>query len=669
MKIPPSLVVVVAVFVGAVGSTFGAEATQTTAGADQAAWAGQKPVVRDGRIAEWMPAPEFLTWRKADPEQDGFRGDVLTVSLDGPFHVGAWSQHAGVIWTLPREIPKEQPFTIRFRARSLAGPPHMSVLRTWGGATPWESIHIDAEWNDYKVTLHPQSATARVTFSLVPKKGRLQPFCAGRFELAAVEMTTAANAAEPRQAQGATRPPNVVIVFCDDLGYGDLSCYGGAVPTPNIDRIAREGIRFTDFHVPHPVCSASRAALLTGCYGPRVSIHGALSPGSTHGIAAAETTLAELLRDRGYRTACVGKWHLGHLPEFLPTRHGFDEWLGLPYSNDMWPANRSHWPPLPLFEGEQVIDADVTAEDQATLTGRYTARAVDFIERSARANDGKPFFLYLAHAMPHVPLFVGEAFRGKFGAGVYGDVITELDASVGALLDALERTGCENDTLVLFTSDNGPWLPFGNHGGSAGPLREGKGTIFEGGIREPCVARLPGVIPAGRESDALLASIDILPTIAALAGEPLPLDAEGHSLVAGKRIDGHDRRAAFMATEPPAVSDAVTHWYHFREGELQAVRRGRWKLLLPHTASSMAGQEAGRDGRMGKAGHVNVGRELYDLRADIGERHNVANQHPEIVTELEGVAEAARCELGDALTRRQGAGGRPPGGVMVNRKP
>lgn len=472
---------------------------------------------------------------------------------------------------------------------------------------------------------------------------------------------------EPRAA--APRPPNVVIMFCDDLGYGDPSCYGGKVPTPNIDRIAREGIRFTDFHVPHPVCSASRAALLTGCYSPRVSIHGALAPSNTHGIAATETTLAELLRDRGYRTACVGKWHLGHLPEFLPTRHGFDEWLGLPYSNDMWPPNGGKWPPLPLFDGEQVIDADVTAEEQATLTGRYTARAINFIERSAKAADGKPFFLYLAHTMPHVPLFVGEEFRGKAGSGVYGDVVTEIDASVGAVLDTLDRTDRAKDTLVVFTSDNGPWLLFGNHGGSAGPLREGKATVFEGGIREPCVARLPGVIPAGRVSDALLATIDILPTVAALTGDSLAHDAEGYSLVAGKRIDGHDRRGAFMATEPPAASDAVTHWYYYKTGELQAVRRGRWKLLLPHTASSMAGQEPGRDGRSGKPAALKIGRELYDLRADIAEQHDVATKHPEIVAELEQEAEKARRELGDSLTGRKGAGVRPPGGTVAATRP
>jgi arylsulfatase A len=473
----------------------------------------------------------------------------------------------------------------------------------------------------------------------------------------AVMAAATGSAAEPRR-------PNVVIVFCDDLGYGDPSCYGGRVPTPHIDRIAREGVRCTDFHVPHPVCSASRAALLTGCYSPRLSIHGALMPSSTHGIAAGETTLAELLRDRGYRTACVGKWHLGHLPEFLPTRHGFDEWLGLPYSNDMWPLSpgRGGWPPLPLFDGERVIDADVSAEDQATLTGRYTARAVDFIERAAKAGDAKPFFLYLAHTMPHVPLFVGEAFRGRSGAGVYGDVVAEIDASVGAVLEALDRTGQAANTLVLFTSDNGPWLPYGNHAGSAGPLREGKGTVFEGGIREPCVARLPGVIPAGTVSDALLSSIDVLPTVAALTGEPLPMDPNGFCMVAGKRIDGHDRRGAFAATEPPAVSDAVSHWYFFREGELQAVRRGRWKLLLPHSASSMAGQEPGHDGRSGKPVPLKVGGELYDLRSDVAERRNVAAEHPEIVAELEKVAEAARAELGDALTARKGAGVRPAGG-------
>lgn len=264
---------------------------------------------------------------------------------------------------------------------------------------------------------------------------------------------------------------------------------------------------------------------------------------------------------------------------------------------------------------------------------------------------------------------MGEEFRGKSGTGVYGDVVTEIDASVGAVLDALDRTDRAKDTLVFFTSDNGPWLLFGNHGGSAGLLREGKGTVFEGGIREPCVARLPGVIPAGSVSDALIASIDILPTVAALTGEPLTHDTEGYSLVAGKRIDGHDRRGAFMGTETPAASDAVTHCYSFKTGELQAVRRGRWKLLLPHTASSMAGQEPGRDGRMGKPVPVKIGLELYDLRADVAEQHDVAARHPQIVAELEQVAEKARRELGDSLTGHKGAGVRLPGGTVASTRP
>ena len=492
-----------------------------------------------------------------------------------------------------------------------------------------------------------------------------------RWQATADECRRLADAEPARQAPRPTpsaatgrRPPNVVLVFCDDLGYGDPSCYGGKVPTPHIDRIAREGIRFTDFHVPHPVCSASRAALLTGCYSSRVSIHGALFHTSTHGIAAGETTLAELLRDRGYRTACVGKWHLGHRPEFLPVRHGFDVWFGLPYSNDMWPANGARYPPLPLFDGERVIDADVTADDQATLTGRYTQRAVDFIE-AAKAADGKPFFLYLAHSMPHIPLFANATFRGKSGAGLYGDVVAEIDASVGAVLDALDRTGAAANTLVVFTSDNGPWLQYGDHGGSAGPFREGKGTVFEGGIREPCVARLPGVIPAGRVSDALLSSIDVLPTVAALTGEPLPVDRDGFCTMAGQRIDGHDRRAAFAGTEDPAANAAVTHWYFFGDGELQAVRRGRWKMHLPHTARVMAGQEPGRDGRSGTPRRLAVGRELYDLGHDPGERHDLALERPDVVAELERVAEAARAELGDAITGRTGAGVRPPGGVVA----
>jgi arylsulfatase len=469
------------------------------------------------------------------------------------------------------------------------------------------------------------------------------------------------------QAGSAARPPNVVIVFCDDLGYGDPGCYGGrAAATPHIDGLARAGVRFTDFHVAQAVCSASRTALLTGCYPNRLGIHGALGPKSGHGLAAAETTLAELLHGRGYRTACVGKWHVGHHPQFLPTRHGFDEYFGLPYSNDMWPhhpeAKPGAYPPLPLFENDQVVDADVTAEDQETLTARYTERAVSFLERAGKAADGRPFFLYLAHSMPHVPLFRSASFRGTAPGGVYGDVIAEIDASVGGVLAALDRTGHADDTLVIFTSDNGPWLSYGDHAGSAGPLREGKGTAFEGGHRVPCVARLPGRIPPGSVCDEPLMTIDILPTIAALTGQPLPTDEAGFCTVDGRRIDGHDRWNLFRGEKPAA---APTYLFWYGDNELQAVREGRWKLFLPHTARALEDRTPGSGGTPAGYKPLKVGRELYDLSADVGEKRDVAGQHPDVVARLEAIAEAARAELGDRLAGRTGPGVRPADTVAV----
>jgi len=457
------------------------------------------------------------------------------------------------------------------------------------------------------------------------------------------------------------RPPNVVLVFADDLGYGDLGCYGGTrAPTPHIDRLAREGVRCTDFHVAQPVCSASRAGLLTGCYPNRISIAGALGPAARHGIAAAETTLAELLAARGYATAAVGKWHLGHHRPFLPLRHGFGEYFGLPYSNDMWPhhpeAKPGSYPPLPLFDGDTVIDSDVSPADQATLTGRYAARTVDFIERCGRSD--APFFLYLAHSMPHVPLFVGDAHRGTTTGGLYGDVLAEIDASVGAILAALERTGRADDTLVIFTSDNGPWLSYGDHAGSAGALREGKGTVFEGGVRVPCVARLPGVIPAGSTCTAPLMTIDLLPSIAALTGAPLAQDAAGRRLVAGRTIDGQDRLASLCGRPDPAASEAA-YGFWYADNQLQAVRQGRWKLVLPHTARTMAGQAPGLGGTPGTYRALPVERMLFDLEADPGERHDVAAAHADVVERLERLAESYRAELGDTLTNRVGSGVRP----------
>jgi arylsulfatase A-like enzyme/acetyl esterase/lipase len=465
-------------------------------------------------------------------------------------------------------------------------------------------------------------------------------------------------------AAGGANQPNVVIIFADDMGYGDPACYGGtAAATPHIDRLAREGVRFTDFHVAQAVCSASRAALLTGCYPNRIGISGALGPRNTHGIAAAETTLAELLGSRGYRTAAVGKWHLGHHPQFLPVHHGFDEYLGLPYSNDMWPyhpeAKRGTFPALPLIEGDRVIDAEVTPEDQETLTARYAERAVAFIEQAGTAADGRPFFLYLAHAMPHVPLFAGSSFRGTAPGGLYGDVLAEIDASVGAVLTALERTGHADDTLVIFTSDNGPWLSYGNHAGSAGELREGKGTSFEGGVRVPCLARLPGVIPAGNVCDEPLMTIDILPTIAGLTGDPLGHDAAGFCVVDGRRIDGHDRWPLFLGQTPEPGGDEPVYCFWYANNQLQAVRAGDWKLFFPHTSRSMEGQAPGKDGVPGNYRPLQVGRALYDLATDRQERHDVAAAHPDVVARLEKIAEAARAELGDSLTNRSGAGVRP----------
>ena len=295
----------------------------------------------------------------------------------------------------------------------------------------------------------------------------------------------------------ADRLPNIIIIFTDDQGYGDVGCFGAkGFETPNLDRLARQGRRFTNFHVAQPVCSASRAALLTGNYSNRIGIHGALGPSAKHGIADGETTLAELLKQKGYATGMAGKWHLGHHRRFLPIHHGFDEYLGLPYSNDMWPfhpeAKPGAYPPLPLIEGDRIIDSEVTAEDQGHLTGMYTERAVSFIKR----HKDRPFFFYLAHSMPHVPLYVSDGYRGKSSQGLYGDVIQEIDAGVGKIVDALEANGLAQDTLVIFATDNGPWLSYGDHAGSAGALREGKGTCWEGGVRVPCIMRWPGHIPA-----------------------------------------------------------------------------------------------------------------------------------------------------------------------------
>lgn len=445
----------------------------------------------------------------------------------------------------------------------------------------------------------------------------------------------------------AAEKPNVIVIFCDDLGYGDLGCFGQKnYTTPNIDRMAAEGRRFTNFHVSSAVCSASRAALLTGCYHSRVSINGALSPRAKTGLNPEETTIAEMLKENGYATGMAGKWHLGDRSGWLPVDQGFDEWLGLPYSNDMWPhhpeAKPGSYPKLPLFEGAKILDDEVTPDDQRQLTTRYTERAVAFIER----NKERPFFFYLAHNMPHVPLFVSDKFAGKSGAGLYGDVIQEIDWSVGEILSALKRNGLDEKTLVIFTSDNGPWLSYGEHSGVATPLREGKGTSWEGGTRVPCVMRWPGHIPAATESAAMAMTIDILPTLAALTDAKLP----------ALKIDGTNRAEDLVKVGSGKRFYAT--W--FSANHLESVTDGRWKLMFPGGYRSVADQPRAKDGVPAKYRQVKIETaQIFDLEKDIAESRDVSAENAAIVSELTQFADTMRTELGDARTGAKGTANRP----------
>lgn len=444
------------------------------------------------------------------------------------------------------------------------------------------------------------------------------------------------------------RPPNVIIIFADDLGYADIGSFGAAsqrgYKTPNLDRMAAEGMRLTNFYAAQAVCSASRAALLTGCYPNRIGISGALNHTANYGINAEEMTIAEVAKSKGYATAIYGKWHLGHHPQFLPTRHGFDEYFGLPYSNDMWPnhpTSKNFYPDLPLIENEKVIQL---MPDQRQLTTWYTERAVKFIEK----NKDNPFFLYLPHSMPHVPLFVSDKFRGKTKQGLYGDVIEEIDWSVGQVLETLKRLKLDRQTLVIFTSDNGPWLPYGNHAGSAKPLREGKGTAFEGGVREPFIARWPGKIPARSVSRVPAMTIDLLPTIAKLVGAELPKE---------RIIDGRDFWQILSGAKAARNPHDALYFYWGRE--LHAVRSGKWKLHLPHAYRHL--EYAGKDGQPGKDSYPNLELSLFDLERDIGESTNLAGKHPEVVKEMMKFVERAREDLGDSLVKREGRNIRPAG--------
>jgi arylsulfatase A len=469
----------------------------------------------------------------------------------------------------------------------------------------------------------------------------------------------------PTAAQAASSDglPNFVIIFTDDQGYADVGVFGAkGFETPNLDRLAGQGRIFRNFHVAQPVCSASRAALLTGCYPNRIGIHGALGPRSKVGISNDEMTLAQLVKQRGYTTAIFGKWHLGDAPQFLPLRHGFDVYFGLPYSNDMWPLHpdlvklpandekrKRGYPDLVMYDGDKIAIPQITHQDQNQLTTWYTEHAVRFIEQ----NKDHPFFLYLAHNMPHVPLHVSDKFRGKTTRGLYGDVIEEIDWSVGQVMAALDRAGVAGRTWVIYTSDNGPWLSYGDHAGSAYPLREGKGTCWEGGTREPCIMRWPGKIPAGTESKQMLMSLDLFPTIAKLIGAELPHHP----------IDGLDVWP-IISGKHGGKNPHAAYWFYYEVNQLQAVVSGdgRWKLQLPHTYRTLGGKPGGHGGlpvpyenrKLEKA-------ELYDLENDVSESVDVADKYPELVKGLEAEAEKARSELGDALTHRKGSGAREPG--------
>ena len=455
-----------------------------------------------------------------------------------------------------------------------------------------------------------------------------------------VTLAVACGAPGDRREPPDTIPPNVVLILTDDQGYGDVGVYGATdIETPNLDRMAADGIRFTSFSVSTSVCSPSRAALLTGMYPLRVGIPRVLMPQDEVGLDPSVITIAELLGTRGYATAAFGKWHLGHRPTDLPPNHGFDEYFGLPYSNDMTPdaaknpnpPARRH-PPLPLVEGLEVIEIE---PDQTQLTRRYTERAVEFIER----HRDRPFFLYLPHSMPHTPLYVSERFAGRSRRGLYGDVIMEIDWSVGEILASIERLGLDERTLVIFLSDNGPWLVKGDHSGSAGTLREGKATAFEGGHRVPAIARWPGHIPAGQVSDALATAMDIMPTVAGLAGAHLPVD---------RTFDGKDVWP-ILSGQPGATSPHDAFYYYLGQ-ELRAVRSGRWKLVLPHRYDSIHGASLRTDTFQGTYAQAEIGLSLFDLESDVGEATDVAADHPAIVERLLEVADAARRDLGDSLT-------------------
>ncbi len=427
-------------------------------------------------------------------------------------------------------------------------------------------------------------------------------------------------AASSRPASGR---PNFVVIFCDDLGYGDIGCFGADKHhTPNLDRMAAEGRRFTSFYVSSGVCTPSRSSLMTGCYPRRVNMHQneanlcVLFPVNRKGLNPDEVTMAEVLKRQGYATACIGKWHLGDQPAFLPTKQGFDTYFGIPYSNDMGTTQGPDRPPLPLLRDEEVIEAPA---DQNTLTRRYTDEVIRFM----REHRDEPFFVYLPHTMPHNPAHASDEFRDTSDNGRYGDAVEEIDWSVGQILAALKALDLDDKTLVLFTSDNGAASRWG---GSNGPLRGWKGSTWEGGMREPCIVRWPGHVPAGTACDELACTMDLLPTFARLAGTTEPQD---------RIIDGKDIWP-LISGRADAKSPHQA-FYYYQMDQLQAVRSGRWKLHLSLKPKKRNWGQPEPEAPL----------QLFDLKSDIGETRDVSDDHPDVVSRLMALAEEAREDLGD----------------------
>ena len=441
--------------------------------------------------------------------------------------------------------------------------------------------------------------------------------------------------------------PNIILILIDDMGYGDVGPFGSTKNrTPNIDRMAREGMKLTSFYAA-PVCTPSRAQVLTGCYAKRVSLPDVIFPAGPVGLSSKERTVAELLKGAGYATMCIGKWHVGDQAEFLPTRHGFDHYFGLPYSNDMGGSEtpltagekRKGSPPLPLVRDDKVIES-ISPAAQDRLTERYTDEAVRFITE----HKATPFFLYLPHTAVHVPLHPGDKFKGRSANGTYGDWVEEVDWSTGRILDTLRDLKLAENTLVIFTSDNGPWLTQGKNGGSARPLRGGKGGTFEGGVREPTIAWWPGKVSAASTCDAVAGNIDLLPTFAALGGAPLP---------EGVKIDGRDILPLLLGKTRESPREA--HYYFF-SNRLEAVRSGPWKLAIARQSENAGGAGPKKPGTP----ETKFTPTLYNLDTDIGEKNDVADDHPEVVERLQKLIAVMDADLG---VKQKGPGVREPGRV------